>query len=506
MNALTRRINGKSVQADPLSKEEAEELRFRTHHALLALGMLLSGTANTLTCKAALSVVSNGSKFDHPFVMAACMFTGEIVCLAFHTISGCCSRRSSSAAVHVPKHIFALPALCDILGTSIMYVGLTLTDASTYQMLRGSVIIFTGALSAVYLKRKQWGYHWLAMGLVFGGVLTVGSVSALRAQQASVTVETATRVAPSAPPPRPGAALLGDALVVASQLFTAAQMVVEERFVTGYNIPALLAVGWEGVWGLTGTLCLLVALQHYTVGGAASDGALPHPVEDSLLALRQIASQPQLVLLMLANALSIAFFNFFGMSITKTSSAAYRMVLDSLRTLAVCNYRRTRVHLPTLPRLTMPHPTLHHLAGALTSEPLLRYRNFGTLTSGCPRAVSGLIDLALGGGSFHPLQLLGFGLMFTGTAVYNEAFRLDICCQYPNEAERQAARDERASQRARGQPLLGEDKHRRQPPATSPAAATARAALPLMPSPPPPPRIDDILTPSLSRFTMTRHS
>lgn len=40
-------------------------------------------------------------------------------------------------------------------------------------------------------------------------------------------------------------AALGGVLVVGSQLFTALQMCLEERFVTGYNMPALLAVGYE---------------------------------------------------------------------------------------------------------------------------------------------------------------------------------------------------------------------------------------------------------------------
>ena len=120
-------------------------------------------------------------------------------------------------------------------------------------------------------------------------------------------------------------AMVGSALVVASQVFTALQMVAEEKFVTGYNAPALMAVGWEGVWGLVGITALLCGLQN-TPG---------QPVEDSLWAFEQIRQQPRLIMLMLANALSIAFFNYFGMSITKSSSASYRTVLDSLRTLAV---------------------------------------------------------------------------------------------------------------------------------------------------------------------------
>ena len=44
----------------------------------------------------------------------------------------------------LPLQIFLPPALCDMTATSVQYIGLTLTYASSFQMLRGAVIIFTG--------------------------------------------------------------------------------------------------------------------------------------------------------------------------------------------------------------------------------------------------------------------------------------------------------------------------------------------------------------------------
>ena len=159
---------------------------------------------------------------------------------------------------------------------------------------------------------------------------------------------------------------LGDACVVLSQVFYALQMCLEERFVVGYKIPALQAVGWEGVWGCLGIALLLCALQFLPAGGVA--GALPNVVEDSVDALAQLRETPHLVMLLSINrsrltrstppvphacqkkrahcphlsparfcvcSISISFFNWFGISITSSSSAAYRVVLDSLRTLLV---------------------------------------------------------------------------------------------------------------------------------------------------------------------------
>ena len=259
--------------AKPLSSVEAVELRRRYTQIFLAAGMLISGAANTLTCKQAFLTVSSGHVFNHPFVQAGAMFLGEVWCLVFylsrmrwrgkrvrwpprHVLLGfalpalphgqgrpswqrqsldtwlealalTCTRRpsgppSSAWADRAPRcgtavqpllspcdtradrrACLAPQAWCDIIGTSTMYMGLTMTSASTYQMLRGSVVIFTGLMSRVLLRRAtavhQVGVElrvglglvhpnvepnpnpdatpnqWLGMTLVFTGALVVGS-------------------------------------------------------------------------------------------------------------------------------------------------------------------------------------------------------------------------------------------------------------------------------------------------------------------------------------------
>ena len=55
-----------------------------------------------------------------------------------------------------------------------MYVGLNWTYASVFQMLRGAVIIFTGILSVIFLKRKLFLFHWVGMVVVLMGLALVG--------------------------------------------------------------------------------------------------------------------------------------------------------------------------------------------------------------------------------------------------------------------------------------------------------------------------------------------
>ena len=66
------------------------------------------------------------------------------------------------------------PALCDVTATSIMYVALTLTSASSFQMLRGSILIFVGILSVLVLRKRLEWFRWLGMLIILLGLIVVG--------------------------------------------------------------------------------------------------------------------------------------------------------------------------------------------------------------------------------------------------------------------------------------------------------------------------------------------
>lgn len=64
--------------------------------------------------------------------------------------------------------------MCDMLATSIMYVGLNMTYASSFQMLRGAVIVFTGILSMGFLNRNLGRREWIGIVCVLIGLALVG--------------------------------------------------------------------------------------------------------------------------------------------------------------------------------------------------------------------------------------------------------------------------------------------------------------------------------------------
>ncbi|XP_045620294.1 solute carrier family 35 member F6 [Procambarus clarkii] len=309
-------------------------MAWTTKQVLLALLMVVTGSINTLSTKLADQMTAVNSAgvdapFVHPYFQTDGMFIGEMLCMLTFYIMYHYERRQRQGQVEMsptndqtprfPVVIFFVPAMCDTLATSTMYLGLTLTYASSFQMLRGAVIVFTGLLSVAFLGRKLRYYQWIGMIVVIMGLVIVGVSDFVGSNESEgYTLN---------------GIITGDLLIIAAQIVTATQMVIEEKFVTKHNVPALLAVGWEGVFGFTVMTILLVPF--YWIPAGIFSGTPRGVLEDVPDAFTQLGNNPALIGPILGNIISIAFFNFAGVSVTKELSATTRMVLDSVRTLVI---------------------------------------------------------------------------------------------------------------------------------------------------------------------------
>jgi len=128
--------------------------------------------------------------------------------------------------------------------------------------------------------------------------------------------------------------MLGNIFVVSAQVVVASQMVVEEKLVGGFDVPALQAVGLEGVFGTLIVAVALVIFNYLPGTTVGNDGKL----ENTPDAATQFANSVVIALALLGNVVSIAFFNFFGISVTKKMNATTRMVLDSIRTFVIWGF------------------------------------------------------------------------------------------------------------------------------------------------------------------------
>ncbi|KAF2001767.1 MFS general substrate transporter [Amniculicola lignicola CBS 123094] len=394
---------------------EAEGDRARSNMAVKAVVpflvamMLLTGVCNTLLTKyqdmQCLGHCDAPKKedrdyFEQPVLQTLQMFVGEMGCwlviAAFKLYQAINARRAGYEAIPdndstasptlsddsdttavanplKPAHpdedriplvgwkvfLLALPACCDIAGTTLMNVGLLFVAASIYQMTRGALVLFVGLFSVWFLHRRLGLYKWFALFVVVFGVAIVGIAGVVtKDDKASPSagkggVE-ADVLSPAAK------TIIGVLLIAGAQIFTASQFVLEERIMEKYAMEPLKVVGWEGLFGFSVTLVGMIIL-HFAIGTGyfnAREG------------IYQMTHFPAIAVSSILIMISIGGFNFFGLSVTRTVSATSRSTIDTCRTLFIW-----------------------------------------------------IVSLGLGWETFKWLQVLGFALLVYGTFLFNDLVR-----------------------------------------------------------------------------------
>lgn len=177
--------------------------------------------------------------------------------------------------------------------------------------------MFVGVFSVIFLGRRFVIRQWTGIFFIIVGLGIVGASDFTSASQGYNQSDI----------------ILGDLIIVGAQIITAIQMVFEEKFVSSNDIPALQAVGWEGVFGFSVLSLLLIPMYYIHVPSPFNNNA--HGViEDLPDALAQIMDNKLLIIAITGTVLSIAFFNFAGISVTKEISATTRMVVSSLSSVS----------------------------------------------------------------------------------------------------------------------------------------------------------------------------
>jgi len=265
-------------------------------------------------------------------------------------------------------YLFLFPAICDVSATSAMYVALYLTSASSYQMLRGSVIIFTGLASRFFLRKKLNWYKWLGMFVILGGLFVVGCADLFSKkcgiqgtddgssdfQNDTTAVDTdlfdgINAYGNDTIPSDDGTndtcnedkenrhAMIGDFILICAQIVVAIQGTYEEKLLKKYSVAPILAMGLEGLFGFTILSCLLVVMRHIETGSKfwGHSPLPPFYLEDAYDGFVQLQNDHSLLGAFIAVIISISIFNMTGITVTQEMSATTRMVLDSVRTIFV---------------------------------------------------------------------------------------------------------------------------------------------------------------------------
>ncbi|KAG6919888.1 hypothetical protein DXG01_015596 [Tephrocybe rancida] len=313
--------------------------------------------------------------------------------------------------------LFWIPALCDLIATTLMNVGLIYTPVSIYQMTRGALVLFVGVFSVIFLHHRLWLYQlrhlvfsrlsslahdslrWISLLIVISGVGLVGYSGSLvsdiiEAPTFGSVINFLTTEDPK-DEPELGLVLVGVFLILFAQIFTAVQYVVEEKIMERYSVAPLVAVGYEGLFGAISILLCIPVLAIPSISKLS-------PFFDLSRGWHQSVDNPAVLWSGIATAISISFFNYFGLSVTRHVSATARSLTDTCRTLSIW-----------------------------------------------------IISLGLGWEHFlfpaSLLQVLGFALLVYGTFLFNNLVKVPACLPSPSdEPSRRPSQDNDGSEALNG--------------------------------------------------------
>jgi hypothetical protein len=261
------------------------------------------------------------------------MFVGMLLALAVHLVQKLITRQAMQDSILVDSSgtnahsqssdgwkiyfLSAAPSCCDLVGTALGNIGLLWIEPSVWQMLRGSMVLFSSVFCAFILKRDHHPYMWWSVLMIMIGEVIVGVSSVCSNGAAKVGVST-------------GKVVAAIILTVGAQVIQAAQIVVEDFFMHDLVVSPVFVVGLEGMWGTILTCAIFLPATYYLPG---EEGGGVH--EDTLDTFKMMSNAPIIVIFVVVYVIVILCYNVTGMFVTSMTSAVVRTILEGVRTMCI---------------------------------------------------------------------------------------------------------------------------------------------------------------------------
>ncbi|GAB1227874.1 hypothetical protein ENUP19_0361G0053 [Entamoeba nuttalli] len=315
--------------------------------AIVIAGMLLFGTCTVVFQKMIFSIEGEGlngdvHSFEKPWFQTEMMFIGMFGCLFVfegkHLIQKFFGKKSEEVHETKPGQshfktylIVAIPACCDLCATALSNVGLLWIPASIWQMLRGSMTIFSAIFTKVFLKRKVYAYQWVGVAFVAFALVVVAFSCLMAPTKDPIIVEDVYGDYSEKGSVELYLEIIGICLVIAAQVIQASQIVIEEFLLKDANTDPILIVGLEGMWG--GLICsgICLTIVQYIIPSNAGNGVY----ESTTDTFYMLVKSPFILCMCLIYSIVILAYNLFGMFVTLVSSAVIRTILEGLRTACI---------------------------------------------------------------------------------------------------------------------------------------------------------------------------
>jgi len=265
------------------------------------------------------------------------------------------SYRKSAKAIPI-KLVFmvAIPAICELTGSGLQNIALVYTPVSIFQILKGSVLIFSALFRRIFLRKKFSDSNWIGLCICVFALIPVGI----------------SHILSNRTPGRVGSAeiALGLGLVLAAQLIRGSQFVIEEYLLKPpHTLSPLVMIGVEGFWGtLLLVSFILPLLQH--IPGSDTGGVM----ENTLDTFEMLHSSGLILALCVGLLFAFFIYKVSAALVTSHASSVHRSFLEVTRTVSVW----------ALSVLMYYTSSDHHLGEALTWFSLIQAFGFIMLVYG----------------------------------------------------------------------------------------------------------------------------
>lgn len=277
---------------------------------LAVSGLIFFGTICSLLAKLIYSVPApsiHGTKarYEKPWFQVLAMFVGMSACILLDL------PKSSSGSQETGVWIISIPTLLDLFATACGTTGLLYTPVSVYQMLRGAMLVFTAMMSVLFLRRRLSAMNYAGIGLCLMGTFLVGV--------ANILADTSSRKN----------TIFGIGVILLGQVLQAGQAVMEEFLLQDKQISSVRVVAWEGLFGVFHCVLWVFPIVYLLPG--RDHGHL----EDVVDAWYMLSHSWAIAGIICMDMTMMLFYNLCGMEVTDSLSAVHRVVIETLRTIAV---------------------------------------------------------------------------------------------------------------------------------------------------------------------------
>jgi drug/metabolite transporter (DMT)-like permease len=214
--------------------------------------------------------------------------------------------------------VVSIPALCDLFGTCLSNLALLSLKPSVWQIMRGSILLFTALLSVFYRHKRLKIVDWLGVIVTVIGIVIVG-VSSILSERNS-----------AGPSHSVGLQVLSMFFILLSMGLQALQTVIEEELLQDIDATDAEVVAYEGLWGLYfATLVFLPLASILPENGG--EGIYENWYDSWVM----FARSPTIIGLWIGYVCATCGFNQSGMLVTAYTNAVNRTIYEALRTMAV---------------------------------------------------------------------------------------------------------------------------------------------------------------------------